>query len=169
MLLALPLTSLALRFGPPEFFALIVLGLSLVTGLASSSLVRALISAFLGLLIAMVGIDPVMGAPASRSAPWQLMDGVALVPVAMGLFGVSEILLNARAERRAPGACRAVRSLMPSARGPRALMSADRCAAPASVSSSASFPGVGAVVPTLIVLRRREARLDARRKSSAPA
>src|SRR5512139_2264104 len=62
VLLALPLTRFALRFGPPEFFGLMVVGLSLVTGLAGKSLVRALMSAILGLLLAEIAIDPVMGA-----------------------------------------------------------------------------------------------------------
>src|SRR5512138_3895481 len=63
VLLALPLTRFALKFGPPEFFGLMAVGLSLVTGLAGKSLTRALMSALLGLLIAQVGIDPVVGAP----------------------------------------------------------------------------------------------------------
>lgn len=70
VLVALPLTRFALKFGPPEFFALMVVGLSLVTGLAGRSLLRALISAVLGLLIAQVGVDPVMGAPVSPSIRW---------------------------------------------------------------------------------------------------
>src|SRR5690606_13925375 len=56
---ALPLAQLALRFGPPEFFALMVLGLSLVVGLAGRSLAAALLMTVLGLIISLVGIDPV--------------------------------------------------------------------------------------------------------------
>ena len=63
VVVALPLSNLALRFGPPEFFALMLIGLTMVTGLAGRSMVRALMAAIFGLLIAMVGIDPVQGAP----------------------------------------------------------------------------------------------------------
>ena len=148
VLLALPLTSIALRFGPPEYFALIVLGLSLVTGLASGSLVRALLSGVAGLLIAMVGIDPVMGAPRFTFGTLELMDGVALVPVAMGLFGVSEILLNLERTTVRPAHAR-LGSLMPSAEDLR------RSINPILRGTGLGFliglvPGVGAVVPTLI-------------------
>ena len=98
VLVALPLTALALKFGPPEFFALMVVGLSLVTGLAGKSLVRALMSAIFGLMIAMVGIDPVMGAPRFTFGVTELLDGFDFVPVVMGVFGIGEILLNAESE-----------------------------------------------------------------------
>jgi putative tricarboxylic transport membrane protein len=94
VLLAHPLTTIALKFGPPEFFALMLVGLSLVTGLAGKSLVRALISAVLGLLVAMVGIDPVMGAPRFTFGNLNLLSGIDVVIVAMGLFGVGEILIG---------------------------------------------------------------------------
>ena len=98
VLLAVPLTALALKFGPPEFFALMLVGLSLVTGLAGRSIVLALVSAVLGLLIAMVGIDPVAGAPRFTFGRLELMSGINVVIVAMGLFGVGEILLSLERE-----------------------------------------------------------------------
>ena len=101
VLLALPLTRLALMFGPPEFFALMVLGLSLVTGLAGKSLVRAMISAILGLMVAMVGIDPVMGVPRFTFGSIDLLSGFNIVPVAMGVFGIGEILLSTESEVKA--------------------------------------------------------------------
>ena len=63
IVVAPPLARLALSFGPPEFFALMLVGLCLITGLAGQSLLAGLVMAVLGLLIAMVGIDPVRGAP----------------------------------------------------------------------------------------------------------
>jgi putative tricarboxylic transport membrane protein len=95
MLIALPLTRLALKFGPPESFALIVMALSLVTALAGQSIARAMISAMLGLLIGMAGVDPSSGVPRFTFGQVGLLDGFGIVPVAMGLFGISEILLNA--------------------------------------------------------------------------
>ena len=97
VVLALPLTRLALSFGPPEFFSLMVVGLSLVTGLASRSLLRAIVAAILGLLLTQIGIDPVMGAPRFAFGRTELLDGFGIVPVVMGLFGIGEILLNAEA------------------------------------------------------------------------
>ncbi len=94
VLLAMPLTSLALMFGPPEFFCLMFVGLTLVTGLAGRSLARALLSALLGLMAALVGIDPVLGSPRFVFGQINLLDGFGLVPVAMGLFGLGEILIN---------------------------------------------------------------------------
>jgi putative tricarboxylic transport membrane protein len=88
------LTKLALKFGPPEFFALMLVGLSLATGLAGKSLVRALISTVLGLIISMIGIDPVMGVPRFAFGQKGLLDGVGVVPMAMGMFGIGEILLT---------------------------------------------------------------------------
>ncbi len=98
VVVAMPLTRFALSFGPPEFFALMLVGLSLVTGLAGRSLLRALVSAILGMLIAMIGIDPVVGAPRFTFGKTDLLDGFGIVPVVMGIFGISEILLNAEAQ-----------------------------------------------------------------------
>lgn len=92
VIVALPLTNLALKFGPPEFFAVMAVGLSLATSLASKSLIRALISTVLGLLISSVGIDPVMGVPRFVFGQSSLLDGVGIVPMAMGMFGIAEIL-----------------------------------------------------------------------------
>ena len=97
---AVPMSRLALSFGPPEFFALMIVGLSLVMGLASQSLVRALIAAILGLLMAQVGIDPVMGAPRFAFGEVALLDGLGIVPVVMGLFGIGEILLNVESKAK---------------------------------------------------------------------
>src|SRR5687768_5832342 len=81
---ALPLARAALRFGPPEFFALMLVGLCLVTGLAGRSLLAALLMTVFGLLLAMVGIDPVRGAPRFTFGQAELYDGVGFIPVVMG-------------------------------------------------------------------------------------
>lgn len=92
--LALPLTRLALTFGPPEIFSLLLIGLVLVTALASQSVIRAMIAAVAGLFLAQVGIDPVMGMERFTFARPELMDGLPIVPVVMGLFGIAEILTS---------------------------------------------------------------------------
>lgn len=98
--LAIPLSSVALRFGPAEFFALLLFGLTLVVGLAGKSLKLAFVSAILGALIAAVGIDPVVGEPRFTFGSTQLLSGIEFIPVLMGLFGISEILLNVREPER---------------------------------------------------------------------
>jgi putative tricarboxylic transport membrane protein len=92
VIVATPLAALALKFGPPEFFALMLFGLCLVTGLAGRSLVAGVLMTAAGLLIAMVGIDPVRGAPRFTWGVPDLYDGVGFIPVVMGLFGIGEIL-----------------------------------------------------------------------------
>ena len=89
---AAPLSRFALAFGPTEFFALTILGLSLVIGLAGKSIVKALISALFGLAIGMVGLDPLTGVPRFTFDQAPLLDGINFIAVVMGLFGVSELL-----------------------------------------------------------------------------
>jgi putative tricarboxylic transport membrane protein len=98
VVVALPLAQLALKFGPAEFFGLMVAGLCLVIGLAGRNLLAALLMTVLGLLLAMIGLDPVRGAPRFTFGITELIDGIGFVPVVMGLFGIGELLLAA--ERR---------------------------------------------------------------------
>src|SRR5215475_5874428 len=91
---ARPLTNAALRIGPPEYFALMVLGLVLLTSLISGHVLKATIMALFGLLIGIVGIDPAQGLPRFTFGQPQLLDGFNFVAVVIGLFGVGEILLN---------------------------------------------------------------------------
>ncbi len=97
---AQPLTRVALRFGPVEFFSLTVLGIVLVMGLAGKSMVKALIVAILGLLIGMVGMDPTRGSPRFTFGLTDLLDGVGFIPVIMGLFGVAEVFENLQEENQ---------------------------------------------------------------------
>jgi len=92
--LAPPLVDAALTFGPPEYFALMCLGLTILTFLAHGSMLKALIMAILGLFVGTIGIDPVEGAQRFTFERPELMEGIGLVPIAMGMFGISEILLN---------------------------------------------------------------------------
>ena len=92
--LAPPLVEAALSFGPPEYFALMCLGLTVLTFLAHGSMLKALIMAILGLFVGTIGLDITTGRQRFTFGIPDLMDGVGLVPVAMGLFGISEILLN---------------------------------------------------------------------------
>jgi putative tricarboxylic transport membrane protein len=95
MLLAPPLAEFALRFGPPEYLALLLLGLLVLAYMSSGSMVKALAMAALGLLLGMVGIDQMSGYFRFAYGFVELGDGLGVVPVAVGLFGVAEILATA--------------------------------------------------------------------------
>ncbi len=98
MFLAYPLAKTALKFGPPEFFSLMCLGLAILTYLARGSMLKALSMALVGLLLASIGIDIITGLPRFTFDLPNLMDGVGLVPMAMGIFGISEVILNLEEE-----------------------------------------------------------------------
>jgi putative tricarboxylic transport membrane protein len=94
MFLAPLLGRAALSFGPPEYFALTLAGLTLVSYLSQGSMIKALIMALIGLLAGTVGMDPISGEERFTYGTLTLRDGLGLVPVAMGLFGIAEILEN---------------------------------------------------------------------------
>jgi putative tricarboxylic transport membrane protein len=93
-ILAMPLIKLALRFGPPEYFSLMVIGIATLTFLSSKSTLKSLTAGAMGMFLGTIGSDPVTGVPRFTFRIQPLMDGIGLVPVAMGLFGISEILIN---------------------------------------------------------------------------
>jgi putative tricarboxylic transport membrane protein len=116
---AQPLARIALRFGPIEFFALTVLSITLVMGLAGKSMTKALIMAVLGLLIGMVGMDPVRGSPRFTFDLPELLDGISFIAVIMGLFGVAEVFESLEEEAKKAIAA-PLSSLMPSVQDLRA-------------------------------------------------
>ncbi len=92
--LAVPINKIALRFGPPEYFSLMVVGIMLVIYLGRGSITKALISAFVGLIISTIGMDIVTGEVRFGFGSMELANGIGLVPIAMGTFGLGEIFLN---------------------------------------------------------------------------
>ena len=96
-LVAPPLAAFALSFGPPEYFALVILGLMMAVYLSEGSALKGLIMGVLGLLIGMVGLDPVHGAERFTFGLSRLTDGVDFVVVTMGFFGIAEVLTNVAA------------------------------------------------------------------------
>ncbi|MFO7707281.1 MAG: tripartite tricarboxylate transporter permease [Desulfobacterales bacterium] len=93
-LVAPPLAKFALRFGPPEYFSLMCMGLVVLSFLTSTSMIRALMMACFGVILGTVGIDTVSGSARFTFGVTELLDGIGLVPLVMGLFGISEILVN---------------------------------------------------------------------------
>ena len=94
------LARTALAFGPPEYFALTFLGVSLVVSLSGRDLAKGLLSALVGLLTAVIGMDPLTGVARLTLGSMELMAGIDFVPVIMGLFAISEILVNAEKETK---------------------------------------------------------------------
>ncbi len=95
MLLAPTLAAWALRFGPPEYTALLLMGLFILAYMSGGSMLKTLAMAAFGLMLGMIGIDVMSGYTRFSFGVVELGDGVGIVPVAVGLFGVSEILLAA--------------------------------------------------------------------------
>jgi TctA family transporter len=81
-----------LHIGPPEFFALAVLGLTFVVTLSTGNLLKGSLACLFGVLASLVGLDPSTGAPRFTFGLLQLWDGIGIVPVVIGLFGGAEVL-----------------------------------------------------------------------------
>jgi putative tricarboxylic transport membrane protein len=94
MLVAIPLAHAALRLGPPEYFALMCTGLIIVTYLAQGSVLKAIMMGLVGVILGSIGLDLISGFPRFTFGINELTDGVGIVPLVMGLFGISEILEN---------------------------------------------------------------------------
>jgi putative tricarboxylic transport membrane protein len=85
------LTDVALRFGPAEYFALGVFGMTCVTGLTGTSILRGIITGCIGMLLATVGIDSISGMPRFTFGSGVLLSGIAFLPATIGLFAGAEI------------------------------------------------------------------------------
>ncbi len=94
MLVAPMLAQVAVAFGPPEYFSLMVLGLTILSFLTQGSMAKALLMAAVGVLVGLIGLDQINAMPRLTFDRLELVDGIGLVPVVMGLFGVAEILAN---------------------------------------------------------------------------
>ena len=110
---ALPMTELALKFGPAEYFSLMILGLIGAVVLAHGSLVKAIAMIVLGLLLGIVGTDVNSGLARFSFGIPELTDGVGTAVVAMGLFGFAEILVNLEHKTDRELLTHKLRSLMP--------------------------------------------------------
>ncbi|RPJ40259.1 MAG: tripartite tricarboxylate transporter permease, partial [Deltaproteobacteria bacterium] len=89
-----PLAEFALKFGPPEYFSLTLLGLVMATLLGGDSIIKGLIMVVLGLLLGSVGLDPISGAIRFTWGFHMLQEGIDFVTLAMGMFGIGEIFYN---------------------------------------------------------------------------
>jgi putative tricarboxylic transport membrane protein len=94
MLVSPALAKVGLKFGPPEYFSLMLLGFFVLAYLSGSSMIKTFMMALLGLVLGAVGMDIISGKSRFTYGILSLEDGLGLIPLVMGLFGISEILLN---------------------------------------------------------------------------
>jgi putative tricarboxylic transport membrane protein len=149
MLFAPTLAKFALRFGPPEFFSLAVMSLTLVTYVSKGSIIRSLVMACVGLSMSMVGMDPITSRTRFTFGLSALTDGFELVYVAMGLFGLSEVLVNLGQSVKQEVLDRKIGNLLPN------LQDWKRSAMPIGRGTILGFflgiiPGFGQAIPTFL-------------------
>ncbi|MBI5446508.1 MAG: tripartite tricarboxylate transporter permease [Deltaproteobacteria bacterium] len=116
MFLAPPMIRLALKFGPPEYFSLMILGLVVLIYLTQKSLTKALCMGALGLILSFVGMDVVSGQTRYILDLDGLLDGIGVVPIVMGLFGIAEVLENLERKIERSLFRTHIKGLLPSAR-----------------------------------------------------
>jgi len=85
------LAKIALKFGPPEFFALSFFGLGIIITISGKSILKGLISGIFGLMITMIGYDPLSGCPRLTFGSTELLGGITFIPALIGLFGYSQV------------------------------------------------------------------------------
>jgi putative tricarboxylic transport membrane protein len=115
VLFAEPLTRMAQKFGPADYCSLMALGLVAAVVLASGSVIKAIAMVFLGLLFGLVGTDVNTGAQRFTFDIPELSDGIDFAPIAMGLFGIAEIVVNLERHLTRSGGTIKVGSLWPTA------------------------------------------------------
>jgi putative tricarboxylic transport membrane protein len=151
-----PIADFALRFGPPEYFSLMCLALVILINLSGSSLRKGMISALAGLFLGSIGLDLVTGQPRFAMDLPFLYDGIGLIPVIMGLYGVAEVLINVERGLKRTIAQGKIKDILPSREDWR------RSAAPIARgtlvgSALGTLPGAGVVLASFLsyTLERR--------------
>jgi putative tricarboxylic transport membrane protein len=93
---AIPLASIALAFGPAEYFMLALVGLTLICSLGEDNVLKGIWAGLLGILLSMIGFDPFAGSPRLTFNSMALSDGLEMIPLMMGLFAISEVFRQAQ-------------------------------------------------------------------------
>jgi len=144
-LVALPLASIALKFGSAEYFALILLGLATSTALAHGSVLKAMAMIVTGMLFGIIGTDVDSGTFRFTFGLVELTDGLSIVAVALGIFGIAEVLRNLEAMPENAAGTAKITTLMPDRR--------DLCAAAGPIlrgsvlgSILGALPGGGSIL-----------------------
>ena len=152
LLLSPQLTQAALSFGPSELFAISFMGLSILTSLETDNICRTIISGLIGLLLACIGLDPLLGVPRLTFGTRFLTSGIEMIPVMIGFFAVTEVLkqTNKPAKLQAVGdSKKGVSAKMPSI---KELLSVKWIIARCSVLGTVVgiLPGAGATIASFL-------------------
>lgn len=92
ILIAPPLARVALLFGPGEYFAVAVFGMTIISAFAAKNIVKGIMGGLLGLFVGTVGMDPINGFPRYTFGQMELLEGISIVPALIGLFSASQVL-----------------------------------------------------------------------------
>jgi putative tricarboxylic transport membrane protein len=149
MVVAVPLANAALAFGPPEYFALMTIGMVVVTFLAGKSMVKSLLMAAVGVFLGCIGMDVISAKARFTLGLTFLEDGLGLVPVIMGLFGIAEVFSNLEGSLSVSIFETKIKNIMPTREDFR------RCIGPILRGTGLGFflgilPGGGAVLSSFI-------------------
>ncbi|MGI6402648.1 MAG: tripartite tricarboxylate transporter permease [Oscillospiraceae bacterium] len=151
LLLSPQLTQAALSFGPAELFAISFMGLSILTSLETDNICRTVISGLLGLLLACIGLDPLLGVPRLTFGTRFLTSGIEMIPVMIGFFAITEVLKQTvkRDKLEAVGGIAQTKTKMPTL---KELLSVKwtiaRCAVLGTVVGI--LPGAGATIAAFL-------------------
>ncbi|MFC1814372.1 tripartite tricarboxylate transporter permease [Thermodesulfobacteriota bacterium] len=149
MLLAPVMVVWAVKLDAPDYSGLFILGLTLVTYLASKSKIKAVAMAIVGLLLSTIGFDPMAGTPRFDFGSLHLLNGIELPPLAMGLFGIGEVLINIEKLEQRQVFKAKLKNLLPSRKDWRdSLFPIGRGTLLGFFLGI--FPGVGAIIPTFL-------------------
>ncbi|MGB9700373.1 MAG: tripartite tricarboxylate transporter permease [Thermodesulfobacteriota bacterium] len=108
------LAKIALKFGPPEFFALAFFGLGIIITISGKSILKGLISGIFGLMITMIGFDPLSGVPRLTFGSTELLGGITFIPALIGLFGYSQVFQSIEKILTLPTVRSEVKNVLPS-------------------------------------------------------
>ncbi len=113
-LIATPLANVALEFGPPEYFAIILVGFTFIIYLTRGSVLKAGMMACIGLILSQIGLDPITSEQRMTFGILNLFEGIGVAPLAMGLFGVAEVFTNLETLHNGDHIRVKIRTLIPS-------------------------------------------------------
>lgn len=120
--LAPEIAQFGLRFGPPEFFALAIFGLSMIISISGESLMKGAIAALVGLMLTTIGFDPLSGVPRFTLGNDNLLGGITFIPALIGLFGFAQVFRNIERMELVPQVRSKVGRILPSLKVVRSLV-----------------------------------------------
>ena len=165
-----PLSRAAIAFGPPEYFGLGVFGLAIVANLVGNDPLKGIISALLGLIAFLVGLDVLTGAPRLTLGSTTLMDGLGLVPMLIGFFAIAEALDAVAGRRKLVQGAEGMKGALP---GFRELFGLWRPILRGSAIGGiiGAIPGAGATIASIVAWNeeRRASRTPERFGTGEPA